>query len=244
MSRLGVWVAFLALWSVGAIGCGADEADIGSGPSSTSASSTAPAHESERQPVIVDLAVAVEPPAGVEAAQDQVVRALGTHGALTRRLTATGQMAVSVDREGRRILTGHPLVARVHDDIPDLPTGQPTSGAATPSGSQPSVVPDHNTPVPAAEAAPGSEQATDDGGVIPGERQQVIVDLAVAPEPPAGVEAAQDEVVGALGTHGALSRRLTATAQMAVSVDTEGRRILAGHPLVASVHDDVPASAN
>ncbi len=83
-------------------------------------------------------------------------------------------------------------------------------------------------------------------------REQLVVDLAVEWRPEhelsdeevrlqrARIETAQDEVLGDLGAHGRLSRRLTATAQMAVSVDDEGRQILAGHRLVAAVHDDEP----
>ena len=54
----------------------------------------------------------------------------------------------------------------------------------------------------------------------------------------ARIEAAQDEVVGDLGRHGELRRRLTETAQMSLGVDDEGRRILERHELVKRVSDD------
>lgn len=90
-------------------------------PSTTSgAAAVAPSTvASPRERVIVDLAVPAQPRSAVEAAQDQVIAALGAHGTLLRRLTATAQMSVSVDAEGRRILAAHPLVARVHVDTAD-----------------------------------------------------------------------------------------------------------------------------
>jgi hypothetical protein len=87
-------------------------------------------------------------------------------------------------------------------------------------------------------------------------RELLVVDLAVEHRPEselddaartaqrARLERAMDEVVGALGSHGQLVRRLTATAQMSVRVDAEGRRALASHPLVAAVHDDTPSTAD
>lgn len=58
----------------------------------------------------------------IEAAQDEVAADLDSHGRLLRRLTATAQMSVAVDGEGREILDAHELVARVHEDDPVPPT--------------------------------------------------------------------------------------------------------------------------
>jgi len=89
----------------------------------------------ERSDVIVDLAVAWEPESGlspeaasaqqarIERTQDAVVRALGTHGTLLQRLTATAQMVVSVDAQGRSQLAGDSRVAAIHDDTAQPPAG-------------------------------------------------------------------------------------------------------------------------
>lgn len=97
--------------------------------------STAAEDAERRQPVVVGLAVGWAPESGltveergaqrqrIEAAQDEVLRSLGGHGSLSGRLTATAQMALSVDAEGRQILVRHPLVAAVDDDTAE-PAGR------------------------------------------------------------------------------------------------------------------------
>lgn len=256
--RLVPWLAVVGLASVLAAGCGSDDGPVGSaGPSTTSGAPSAdPGDAAVKQPVIVDLAVPRQDPAAVERAQDEVMRALGSHGTLSRRLTATAQMAVSVDEEGRRILARLPVVGRVHEDRADppgasgsdaVPQGRASAGPSSDTSSvapaADSVPPSTTTTVPPATTAPSSAPSTRVAAEPTGARQQVIVDLAVPAQSPAAVEAAQDEVMSALGAHGTLARRLTATAQMSVSVDAEGRRILDGHPLVARVHVDTPTGS-
>ena len=156
---------------------------------------------------------------------DEVLKDLGAHGQVSRRLTETGQLAVAVDTEGEKILSTHPLVGSVGDDSPDpatggTPTTVPAAGTATTRGTtDPTTTP----------AQPDSTSAT-----TPGERRSLIVNLNVEWTPEsqlsaeavarqrARIEVAQDQVVLDLGGHGQLSRRLTETAQMAVSVDERG----------------------
>lgn len=96
--------------------------------------STAPEPVGWRE-VIVDLAVDWRPEAEltpdqvqdqrarIEGAQDALVADLGAHARLRRRFDATPQMAVSVNEQGSAILAASPLVARVHADRDDAPTG-------------------------------------------------------------------------------------------------------------------------
>jgi len=110
-------------------------------PSSTPRGSTAPPGQGNPAPigqrfeVIVDLTGQWEPDRGlapaaaaaraarIEAVQDDLIRALGSHGTLVRRLTATAQLALSVDAEGRSLLSRSPQVAAVRDDVARRPTG-------------------------------------------------------------------------------------------------------------------------
>lgn len=244
MRRLVPLLALLGL-SFLAAGCASD--DDGAGSSGPLGSGVPSTDAGAMQPVIVDLAVPPEPATGVERAQDEVMRALGSHGTLTRRLTVTAQMAVSVDDEGRRILGRLPLVARVHEDSADGTTGA-SAGTAPQSRPSAAIATDTSAvPRTTTAAAPAAPTTSTTSPRVPppaasSAREPVIVDLAVPAQPQSGVEAAQDEVIGALGDHGTLTRRLTATAQMSVSVDAEGRRILNGHPLVARVHGDTADS--
>ena len=130
--------------------------------------------------------------------------------------------------------TGAPAADQV-----GVPQGPSTTAAAADTSSVPrttaATAPSTpTTPAPAA-VAPSTVAASP--------RERVIVDLAFSAAPPSAVETAQDEVIAALGDHGTLLRRLTATAQMSVSVDAEGRRILGRHPLVARVHADTADSS-
>ncbi len=130
-----------------------------------------------------------------------------------------------------------PTTAGAVDTVPGAAVPDDTAPGASPGG--------QDTPGPPGSSVAGREDAG-------GKREVVIVDLRVEHRPEhelsreelarqrARIEAAQDQVLRDLGDHGTLSRRLTETAQMAVSVDAEGRRILAGHPLVARVHENRP----
>jgi len=121
---------------------------------------------------------------------------------------------------------------------PGPPPGPSSTGAPAVDPGLPSTtavaIPPTTISVPSAGAAPAPPSATTSA------REQVIVGLAVPTQPESAVEAAQDEVMAALGDHGTLSRRLTPTAQMSVAVDPAGRQILDGHPLVARVDVDAP----
>jgi hypothetical protein len=135
---------------------------------------------------------------------------------------------------------------------PDTSTTVTTdAGAGTtpagPAGATPSA------PTPTAETT-GSTAPAVVAPPVTAARELVIVDLDVDHRPESELddagraaqrgrlERAMDEVIAALGPHGELARRLTATAQMSVRVDAEGRRILGSHPLVAAVHDDAPST--
>lgn len=86
--------------------------------------------------------------------------------------------------------------------------------------------------------------------------QLVIVTLAVDWRPEseltaeevraqrARIAAAEAALLDALGHHGAVRRRLEATAQLALRVDGEGRRIATDHAVVAAVDDDDPEPAD
>ncbi len=119
-------------------------------------------------------------------------------------------------------------------------SGRSPSGAAAPSTSTAAT----GTAAPTAPPGQGHPAPT-------GQRSEVIVDLAVRWEPESGlsqaaaaaqavrIEAVQDELLRALGSHGTLVRRLTSTAQLALSVDAEGRALLSRSSQVAALHDDV-----
>jgi hypothetical protein len=223
-----------------------------------------------------DLAPAAlaEQRARIEAAQDEVVAALGDQGRLDRRLTPTAQMVVSVDDQGLLRLSRHPLVERfepdeagpaaatsgaappVADALADARGGAPSSGAPATSPGAPSTGPATTAPAtPTSSPVAGSPPSTVASSGTGAERQRVIVTLEVgwAPEgqlAPAEreaqrqrVENAQDEVLAALGGEGSLSRRLTSTAQMSLSVTGAGLVILGNHPLVASTAPDATGAA-
>jgi hypothetical protein len=242
--RLSLFALVVGLVGAGAA-CGDDDGtDAQTAPTTSVAPTTTVAGAADRRVVIVGLRVERRPEseltaaevqaqrARIEAAIDDVLKALGAHGQVSRRLTETGQLAVSVDSEGEKILSTHPLVGSVGDDSPEPATG--------------------GSPTTAPAAGTGTTVTT------PGERRSLIVNLNVAWTPEsqlttdavarqrARIEVAQDQVVLDLGAHGELSRRLTETAQMAVSVDEEGRGILSGHSLVAGVGEnqaETPGSA-
>ena len=212
--------------------------------------------EAERLLVLVDLEV--ERPEGeltaaefqaqrdrIDAAMDELLRDLGDHGEVARRLPETAQLAVSVDREGEMILSTHPLVGNVGGEAPEGATGRtPTTTVPATGTATTGAPPDRTTTTPPV-AQPGTTAAT-----TPGERRSLIVTVNVGWTPEsqlsaeaiasqrARIEGAQDQVVLDLGAHGQLSLRLTESAQMVVAADDEGRLILAGHPLVAGVDDN------
>lgn len=133
-------------------------------------------------------------------------------------------------------------------------TSTTAPAAATPTSSTPTsstIDPGQPTTGATSEPGGGSERApVTVAPAPPGEREQVVADLAVDWRPEsqltederrqqrARIEAVQDEVVRDLGVHGSLTRRLTETAQVALAVDVEGRRILERHPKVRSVSDN------
>jgi hypothetical protein len=134
----------------------------------------------------------------------------------------------------------------------DAPSSPPPRVATqSPSGaSQPASA----SPAPAAQLPPGPSEPAHHR-TEPVLDQRVVVDFAVGWRPEhelsdeevsaqrARVQAAQDEVLRALGGHGRLVRALHETAQASLAVDAEGREILRGHPRVAAVNDDDPEPA-
>jgi hypothetical protein len=127
-------------------------------------------------------------------------------------------------------------------------TGAPAADqVGVPPGPSTTAVAADTSPAPRTNATPAPSTTSGAAAIAPSTvaspRERVVVDLAMPAQPQSAVEAAQDQVIAALGDHGTLLRRLTATAQMSVSVDVQGRRILAAHPLVARVHVDTADSS-
>ncbi len=126
-------------------------------------------------------------------------------------------------------------------------TTAPVGTTVPPSVSTPAApaAPASTAAGPVATTAPAPPATSPTTALAP--RRGAVVTLAVdwRPEsqlaPPAladqrrRIEAAQDEVVQALAGHGALSARLTETAQLAVSADDVGLATISALPSVRSV---------
>ena len=258
------WMALAAVM-VAAVACGND-----AGPSAAPAPTSVVSMASVRQ-VIVDLAVPWRPEGGlsaaelaaqrsrIESAQDQLVASGDGHISLTRRLTETAQVVLSVDDEGRRRVQASALAAKVDENVPDAPSG--VTGGPAPSTTAVTVASPASTAPIASTRGTGTTAPTAAATTTTAAagRRSSIVSLAGTWSPEsqlsaaaradqrARVEAAQDEVVRALAGHGVLTQRLTETAQMVVSVDPTGLTILSSHPRVKSVQAntaDAPSTSS
>ncbi len=184
--------------------------------------------------------------------------------------TATGALPgidafdATFDPDSPSATTSEGYPSQAHDVSVPVVAASPTAGTSTTMAALPAGGPDtRQVSSPAATYSPSQNRPSGAGQLDSrvterqeaweaDEREAVIVDLAVEWRPEhelsdeevweqrARIEAAQDEVLSDLGAHGRLSRRLTETAQMALTVDAEGRGILAEHRLVATVHEDRP----
>ena len=134
---VGVLVVGLVL-----VACGDDEGTDARPATTTSVAPTSTvAAAAERRVVVVDLKLERRPESELTAAEfqaqqaqidvvmDQVLKDLGEHGEVSRRLAETGQLAVAVDSEGEQVLSAHPLVGSVGDDSPER--DRPSGGSTT-----------------------------------------------------------------------------------------------------------------